>query len=109
MRKGGVLVNNDMYSVPVADLPRAGAFAATPGACLPMGVLALLGPAEYPLTARPRVITGVLAQRRDQAPTQVEPGIFGQPSTSVKTYTHAMSAAADGGSQTGSLPAWDPV
>ena len=108
MRKGGVLVNNDMRWVPVAANPRAGAFAAAPGACLPMGVLAFLDPAEHLMIARPRVITGVPAQRRDQAFTQVKPGL-GQQSTSAKTYTHAISAVANGGSQTGSLPAWDPV
>jgi hypothetical protein len=108
MRKGGVLVNNNMRSVPVADIPWAGAFAAAPGACLPMGGTALLGPAELPLTARPRVIAGGLAQRRGQTSVQAKPGT-GQPSTSVQTYTHAMSAAANAGSQTGSLPAWDPV
>jgi hypothetical protein len=102
------LVNNNMRSVPVADMPWTGAFAAAPGACLPMGVLALLDPAGHLGTARPRVITDPLERRRDQASTQVKPG-FGQPSTSVQTYTHAMSAAADAGSQTGSLPAWDPV
>jgi hypothetical protein len=103
------LVNNNMRSVPVADMPRAGAFAAAPGACLPMGGPALLGPAELPVAARPRVIAADgLAQRHGQESVQAKPGI-GQPSTSVKTYTHAMSAAADGGSQTGSLPAWDPV
>ncbi|HEY9241558.1 MAG TPA: hypothetical protein VIP48_06230 [Streptosporangiaceae bacterium] len=102
------LVNNNMRSVPVADMPWAGAFAAAPGACLPMGVPVLLGPAELPVTARPRVIAGGLAQRRGQTSVQAKPGI-GQQGTSVKTYTHAMSAAATGGSQTGSLPAWDPV
>ncbi len=101
-------MNNNMRSVPVADIPRAGAFAAAPGACLPTGVPALLGPAELPLTARPRVIAGGLAQRRGQTSVQTKPGT-GQQGTSVKTYTHAMSAAANGGSQTGSLPAWDPV
>ncbi len=101
-------MNNNMRSVPVADIPRAGAFAAAPGACLPTGVPALLGPAELPLTARPRVIAGGLAQRRGQTSVQAKPGT-GQQGTSVKTYTHAMSAAANGGSQTGSLPAWDPV
>jgi hypothetical protein len=102
-------VNNNMLPVPVADMPRAGAFAATPGACLPTGVLALLGPAEHPMTARPRVIAGGLAQRRGQTYVQAQPGIIGEPGTSVQTYTHAMSAAANAGSQTGSLPAWDPV
>ena len=101
-------MNNNMRSVPVADMPWTGAFAAAPGACLPMGVLTLLDPAGPRGTARPRVIIDPLAQRRDQASTQVKPG-SGQPSTSVQTYTHAMSAAADGGSQTGSLTAWDPV
>ncbi len=102
-------MNNNMLLVPVADLPQAGAFAAAPGACLPTGVPALLGPAEHPVTARPRVIIdGAPAQRRDQESVQVKPS-FGQPGTSAKTYTHAMSAAARGGSQTGSLPAWDPV
>lgn len=102
------LVNIHMRSVPVADMPRAGAFAATPAACLPMGLPALLGPAELPMTARPRVIAGGLVQRRGQTSVQAKPG-SGQQGTSVKTYTHAMSAAATGGSQTGSLPAWDPV
>ena len=99
---------NNMLLVPVADIPQAGAFAATPGACLPTGVPAFLGTAELPLTARPRVIAGELAQRRGQKSVQATPGT-GQPGTSVKTYTHAMSAAANAGSQTGSLPAWDPV
>jgi len=102
-------VNNNMLPVPVADMPRAGAFAAAPGACLLTGLPALLGPAEHPATARPRVIiSGVFAQRHGQESVQVKPG-FGQPGTSAKTYTHAMSAAARGGSQTGSHPAWDPV
>ena len=102
-------MNNNMLPVPAVDLPQAGAFAAAPGACLPTGMPARLGPAEHPMTARPRVITeGALGQRRGQESVQVKPG-FGQPGTSAKTYTHAMSAAARGGSQTGSLPAWDPV
>jgi hypothetical protein len=96
-----------MRSVPVADMPRAGAFAAAPGAFLPIGVPALLGPADLPVTARPRVIAGGLAQRRGQTSVPAKP-CNGQQGTSVKTYTHAMSAAATG-SQTGSLPAWDPV
>ena len=107
MRKGGVLVNNNMLSLPVAGYPWAGAFAAAPGACLPMGTLASLSSAEHPVLARPRAATSVLAQRRDQASAQVKP-VFGQPSTTTM-YTHVIRAAADGGSQTGSLPAWDPV
>ena len=102
-------MNNNMLPVPVAHMPQAGAFAAAPGACLPTGVPALLSPAEHRMTPRPRVITdGVFAQRRDQASVQVKPGA-GTAGTSAKTYTHAMSAAARGGSQTGSHPAWDPV
>jgi hypothetical protein len=101
-------VNNNMLAVPVADIPLAGAFAAAPGACLLTAMPVLLGTAELPLTARPRVIAGGLVQRRGQKSVQAQP-ITGQPGTSVKTYTHAMSAAANGGSQTGSLPAWDPV
>ena len=101
-------MNNNMRSLPVTDMPWAGAFAAAPASCLPMGGSALLGPAELPMTARPRVIAGALVQRRGQTSVQAKPG-FGQQGTSVKTYTHAMSAAASGGSQTGSLPAWDPV
>ena len=97
-----------MRSLPVADMPWAGASAASPAACLPIGVPALLGPAELPMTARPRVIAGGLDQRRGQTSVQAKPG-FGQQGTSVKTYTHAMRAAAADGSQTGSLPAWDPV
>ena len=98
---------NNMLLVPVADIPLAGAFAAAPGAFLPTGVPALLGTADLPATARPRVIAGGLAQRRGQTSVQAKP-CNGQQGTSVKTYTHAMSAAATG-SQTGSLPAWDPV
>jgi hypothetical protein len=61
------------------------------------------------MTARPRVIAaGGFAQRRGQESVQAKRGT-GQPSTSVKTYTHAMSAADNDGSETGSLPAWDPV
>jgi len=101
-------VNNNMRPVPVTGMPWAGAFAAAPGACLAMAGAALGNQAEGIVLARPRVRTGVLAQRRDQAPAQVKPG-FGQQITSVKTYTHVTCAAADGGSQTGSLPAWDPV
>jgi hypothetical protein len=102
-------VNNNMLPVPAVDLPQAGAFAAAPGACLPTGMPARLGPAERPMTARPRVITsGVLGQRRGQESVQAKPAA-GTAGTSAKTYTHAMSAAANGGSQTGSLPAWDPV
>jgi hypothetical protein len=107
MRKEVSLVNNNMRSVPVADMPRAGAFAAAPGAFLPIGVPTLLGTVDLPVTARPRVIAGGLAQRRGQTSVQAKP-CNGQQGTSVKTYTHAMSAAATG-SQTGSLPAWDPV
>jgi hypothetical protein len=102
-------VNNNMLPVPVADMPRAGAFAAAPDACLLTALPALLGTAQHPMTARPRVITaGVFAQRRGQESVQIKAGT-GQPGTSAKTYIHAMSAAARGGSQTGSLPAWDPV
>jgi hypothetical protein len=101
-------VSNDTRWVPVAANPRAGAFAAAPGACLPMGVLALLDPAEHLVITRPRVITGVRAQRHDQAFSKVMSRL-GQPSTATKTYTLANRAVADGGSQTGSLPAWDPV
>jgi hypothetical protein len=108
MRKGGVLVNNDMTWVPVAANTQTGAFAAAPGACLPMGPLALLDPAGHLVIARPRVSSGAGVQRRDQAFTKVMPGL-GQQGTSAKTYTHAIRAVANGGSQTGSLPAWDPV
>lgn len=102
-------MNNNMLPVPVADMPRAGAFAAAPDACLLTAMPALLGTAEHPTTARPRVIiSGVFAQRRGQKSVQVKPGA-GQPGTSAKTYTHAMNAAARGGSETGSHPAWDPV
>jgi hypothetical protein len=59
--------------------------------------------------ARPRVLTSDLPHRLGQEKSVlVTPG-FGQQGTSVQTYVNAISAAATGGSQTGSPPAWDPV
>jgi len=57
---------------------------------------------------RPRVIASDLPHRLCQEKSVLVMSGFGQPGTSVQTYI-AISAAATGGSQTGSPPAWDPV
>ena len=101
-------MNNDMILLPVAARPWAGVTAAAPDACLPLGGPAAPGAADRRLMTRPRVIASDLPHRLGQEKSVlVMPGC-GQPGTSVQTYI-AISAAATGGSQTGSPPAWDPV
>ena len=101
-------MNNDMILLPVAARPWAGVTAAAPDACLPLGGPAAPGAADRRLMTRPRVIASDLPHWLGQEKSVlVMPG-FGQPGTSVQTYI-AISAAATGGSQTGSPPAWDPV
>jgi hypothetical protein len=102
-------MNNDMTLLPVTARPWAGASAAAPDACLPPGGPAATGAADRRLMARPRVITSDLPHRFAQEKSVLVKSGFGQQGTSVQTYINAISAAATGGSQTGSPPAWDPV
>ena len=100
---------NDMILLRVAARPRAGVPAAAPDACLPVGGPAAPGATDRRLMARPRVIASDLPHRLGQEKSVLVKSGFGQPGTSVQTYINAISAAAAGGSQTGSPPAWDPV
>ena len=101
-------MNNDMILLPVAARPWAGVTAAAPDACLPLGGPTAPGAADRRLMTRPRVIASDLPHRLGQEKSVLVMSGFGQPGTSVQTYI-AISAAATGGSQTGSPPAWDPV
>jgi hypothetical protein len=51
---------------------------------------------------------GAMRPRPRQESVSVKPG-FGQLGNSIPTYLTATDAAPNGGSKTGSLPAWDPV
>jgi hypothetical protein len=101
-------VNNDMTFVLVTARPWAGVSAAAPDACPPLGGLAALRVAEHRAMPDFPATTSAFPQRLHQESVSVKPG-FGQQGTSVPTYINATGAAANGGSQTGSLPAWDPV
>ena len=101
-----------MTFVPVTALPWAGATAASLDTCLTSGVMAARGTADDRMVAPARAVICDLPQRQRQASASVMPGLVsteGQQSNLHKTYTDAIPAAAHTGSQTGSLPAWDPV
>jgi hypothetical protein len=102
-------VNNNMAFVPVAAGPRAGACAASLGALPPLGVLAAVSTTDRREMAPSRATAGAARQRLRKA--SVKPSLhvaLGQ-RMSAQTYLHAIGAATNGGGQTGSLPAWDPV
>ena len=102
-------MNNNVTLVPVAARPWTGISAA------PLGTSDLSGFALAQIAAGFRAMapscaaTGVLLPEHQlQAAIPAMPGP-GQQTTTVETYTHAIGAAAKRDSQTGSLPAWDPV
>ncbi len=98
--------------LPVAADPRAGACAAALGAALPYAVPnARPRSAEHLLMTSARVTPGARMPWQDQAAVK-QPSLGSALSlqdTSSTTYIHAIRAAANGGGQSGSLPAWDPV
>ena len=103
-------MNNNVILVPVAARPRTGVSAASLGAGLLSGVVLAQPAADNRAMAPSCAAHGVQLppQWRLQADFPAMPGL-GQQGTAAKTYTHAIGAAAKRGSQTGSLPAWDPV
>ena len=102
-------MNNNMVSVPVAASPRAGACAASLGALLPFGVPAAFRSTDHRAMTPWGATAGAARQRLRKASVKPSlPVALGQ-RMSAKTYLHAIGAATNSGSQTGSLPAWDPV
>jgi hypothetical protein len=101
-------VNNFVTFVPVAARPRTGISAAPLGASDLSG-FALTQGADFRAMAPSCAATGVLLLEQPlQAAIPAMPGLS-QQGTTVETYRHAIGAAAKRDSQTGSLPAWDPV
>ena len=102
-------MNNNVTLVPVTARPWTGISAAPLGASDLSGFALAQSAADFRAMAPSCAATGVLLPEQPlQAAIPAMPGL-GQQSTTVETYTHAIGAAAKRGSQTGSLPAWDPV
>ena len=108
-------MNNDVTLVPVTARPWTGISAAPLGAGDLSGFALAQIAADFRAMAPSCAATGVLLPEQHlQAVTPALPGL-GQQSTTVETcttvetYTLAIGAAAKRDSQTGSLPAWDPV
>ena len=101
-------MNNNVTLVPVTARPWTGISAAPLGASNLSG-FALTQGTDFRAMAPSCATTGVLLPEQPlQAATPAMPGL-GQQSITVETYRHAIGAAAKRDSQTGSLPAWDPV
>ncbi len=113
MTKGGVQVISNLTVLPVTAGPRAGVCAAALGAALPYAAPSARPRSTDHLPMAPaRVTTGTRMPWQSQAAVK-QPLSFGSAvsaqGTLSTTYIHANGAAANGGGQTGSLPAWDPV
>jgi acyl-CoA thioesterase II len=105
----GCPVNNNVTFVPVTARPWTGTSAASLGAGFLSGRVTAQDAADLRAMAPSCAATGAPLSMQLPVVTPAMPGA-GQPSiTHVKTYTHAIGAAAKRDSQTGSLPAWDPV
>ncbi|MGH3068743.1 MAG: hypothetical protein ACRDMI_09155 [Streptosporangiaceae bacterium] len=104
-------MNSNETFVPVARLC-AGISAAPLGARPSLGVLATSRTADIREMAPSRAAAGVRMPWLSQGPAPVKPR-FGftqrKQNNPAQTYAHAIGAVATGDSQTGSLPAWDPV
>jgi hypothetical protein len=116
-------VNSNESFVPVA-LTCAGISAAPLGARPSLGVLATSCTADIREMAPSRAAAGVRMPWLGQGSASVQPRLGQGPASAkprlgfaprkqnnpTQTYAHAIGAAAiTGDSQTGSLPAWDPV
>jgi hypothetical protein len=105
------LVNSNETFVPVA-LTCAGIPAASLGALPSLGVLATSRTADIREMAPSRAAAGVRMPWLGQGPASVKPRLgFAQrkQNNPAQTYAHAIGAVTTRDSQTGSLPAWDPV
>ncbi len=101
-------MNNNVTLVPVTARPWTGISAAPLGAGDLSGFDLARSGAEFRAMAPSCAAIGVLLAEQQLQATPAMPGL-GQQSTTVETYIHAIGAAAKRDSQTGSLPAWDPV
>ena len=104
-------VNSNEILVPVA-LTCAGISAASLAARPSLGVLATSGTADIREMAPSRAAAGVRMPWPGQGPASAKPRLgFAQrkQNNPAQTYAHAIGAVATRDSQTGSLPAWDPV
>jgi hypothetical protein len=105
------LVNSNETFVPVA-VTCAGISAASLGALPFLGVLATSRTADIREMAPSRAAAGVRMPWLGQGPASVKPRLgFAQrkQNNPAQTYAHAIGAVTTRDSQTGSLPAWDPV
>jgi hypothetical protein len=102
-------VNSNKTFVPVARLC-AGISAAPLAARPSLGVLATSSTADIREMAPSRAAAGVRMPWLSQATARPRFG-FGPRTQNnpAQTYTHAIGAVITDDSQTGSLPAWDPV
>ena len=115
-------VNSNESFVPVAQTC-AGISAAPLGARPSLGVLATSCTADIREMAPSRAAAGVRMPWLGQGSASVQPRLGQGPASAkprlgfaprkqnnpTQTYAHAIGAVATGDSQTGSLPAWDPV
>ena len=96
----------------LVELTCAGISAASLGARPSLGVLATSRTADIREMAPSRAAAGVRMPWLGQGPASVKPRLGFAPrkqNNPAQTYAHAIGAVATGDSQTGSLPAWDPV
>ena len=103
-------MNSNETNVPVAARPCAGISAASLGARPPLGVLAII--ADVREMAPSRAAAGVRMPWLSQGPASVKPRFGFARRTQynpAQTYAHAIGVVTTSDSQTGSLPAWDPV
>ena len=101
-------MNNNVTFVPVAARPWTGISAASLGASL----LSELAPAQTSADRQAYIAPMCVAADAPRQQVQTAPAMpeVGQPSTTATSkHLHAIGAAAPRGSQTGSLPAWDPA
>jgi hypothetical protein len=104
-------VNSNETLIPVARLC-AGISAASLGARPSLGVLATSSTADIREMAPSRAAAGVRMPWLSQGPAPVKPRLgfaHRKQNNPAQTYAHAIGAVTNGDSQTGSLPAWDPV
>jgi hypothetical protein len=105
-------VNSNETFIPVTARPYAGISAASLGARPSLGVLVTSCTADIREMAPSRAAAGVRMPWISQGPAPVKPRLgfaHRKQNNPAQTYAHAIGAAATGDSQTGSLPAWDPV